>query len=272
MEENHINDYLKSEAEDYIEFKKRPINIAMEQFSYKKKIDNLQSQGILKKEFSVVDLACGTGTYSRILRNYFDGDIVGIDLSQDMVDSANELQKNEKNNEKEIKYLQGNCLSDMSSLLENRKFDVVNACWLYNYSPSEDVLKQSIKNVKSILKDNGYFIGILTNDKIKPDSWKISEKYGSGYIPKNRDYNREKFENGEACLFVLFEPNNYCEPFKFEVQAFYYNLDCYKKAFEEAGFNFEFEPFEIEPESYTKEYEEIIDLYGVVFFAKLNKQ
>jgi SAM-dependent methyltransferase len=244
----------------------------MEQFSFRKNMKELISEGIIKETFSALDLACGTGTYTRILREYISGDIVGIDISENMVKSAIEIQNPEgqggTETERNLKFIQGDCFNLHKEI---GKFDLVNACWLFNYAENEEILRKAIVNVKNVMKEDGVFIGIIPNSKIKPDSWKISEPFGSGMIPKNREYNRENLKNGEPILFVLFEPNNFKEPFSFEVETYYYDEFTYKRAFEMAGFEIKTKEFVIDPENYNQDYEKIIDIYGKVFTAKLIK-
>ncbi len=257
------------------------LSIDIEQYTFKQTISQLiTTQNLTKKieKISVCDLACGTGTYTRILSEYFpEGEIIGIDLSQDMVDKANQIESLNMNMNKtsttnnRIRYFKGDCLNlSLSDIFTSHsKFDLINACWLLNYASSVDILNQSIVNIKKILKPGGYFMGIIPNETSHPNAWKICKEFGITNIPKNGDYERDSYNIGENLLLVLFEPGNFVQPYKFEVDVYYYDDDTYRKAFEKAGFEFKLRRFVIDPENYCERYEKWLDYCGMVFEAKL---
>jgi len=269
---NSKSQYKEQEAHDYKSVRSWSHVIATEHFTYKKTLRNVLNSGEIKDKdnFSVLDLACGTGYYSRLFREFTKGEIIGIDISQEMINEAR-LEQIKGLNQELIEYIKGDCFADLSKMLNGKKFDIVNACWLYNYCENENILKSALKNVSSVLKENGYFIGVTTSYKITPGNWKNFVPFGHTQIPKNRNFNRDKFDNGEITQFVLFEPNKFVEPSQFQIDNYYYDEKCYRSAFEEANYiNLIFYDLEIDPDQYKEQYEKIL-INGMIFTAKMKQ-
>ena len=100
---------------------------------------------------SILELACGTGNMS--LR--FSGkkkDVVGIDISGEMLNIARQKAKRK---EKNIKFVQ----SDIRNFSLERKFALVFSVFdSINYILSLEELDQVFSNVARTVKDNGVFI------------------------------------------------------------------------------------------------------------------
>ena len=119
---------------------------------------------------SVLDLACGEGFYSRILKRRHADRVVGVDLSQGMIDLA---RKQELQNPLGIEYL----AHDAKSLELGEKFDVVFAAYLLNYSQNFDDLIQMCKTVKRHLRPGGRFVSVNSNPNYRGSSIAM-RKYG----------------------------------------------------------------------------------------------
>jgi len=55
-----------------------------------------------KDDFSVLDLACGAGPYSRMWKSMTKGEVIGVDISDDMLEIARQKAKEEN---LDIKYV-----------------------------------------------------------------------------------------------------------------------------------------------------------------------
>ena len=122
----------------------------------------------------VVDLGCGTGTFSEML--YEEGfDVIGIDYSDAMLEKA--MEKREQSGS-EILYLQ----QDMRELsLYSTVGTVVSVCDCVNYVLEEDELLQVFSLVNNYLYPGGVFLFDFNTD------YKYREVIGDTVIAENRE-------------------------------------------------------------------------------------
>ncbi|KAG0706468.1 S-adenosyl-L-methionine-dependent methyltransferase [Suillus ampliporus] len=111
---------------------------------------------------SVLDYACGTGLISRELASHAKC-IVGVDISQSMVDQYNQSVANQGIPLEEMKAV---CcdLTAAPNQLDGMKFDVVVCASSYHHFPS---IKEVTKALASYLKPGG---SLLVADLRKPSS------------------------------------------------------------------------------------------------------
>lgn len=101
----------------------------------------------IKKNYKALELGCGTGLVSFVLRDEFS-QLTLIDTSQGMVDVANEKIKNL--NQKNMKAY---CKDLLTENTEDKKYDVIySAMALHHIENIEEILKKQYE----ILEDNGY--------------------------------------------------------------------------------------------------------------------
>ena len=114
----------------------------------------LEEQGI--SDGLVLELGCGTGSLTEILADA-GYDMIGVDLSADMLDIAMEKREQSGNN---ILYL----LQDMREFeLYGTVRAVVSICDSMNYLPCEEDFLQTLKLVNNYLDPEGVFIFHHTN-------------------------------------------------------------------------------------------------------------
>jgi 2-polyprenyl-3-methyl-5-hydroxy-6-metoxy-1,4-benzoquinol methylase len=111
---------------------------------------------------SVIDLACGTGFYSRACKRAGATPVVGIDLSGEMLRAAQEI---EKTTQLGIDYRQG----DVSKLPELGAFDVVLGVYLLHYASSPESLAGMCQGIAASLKPGGRFVSFVLNPDIASD-------------------------------------------------------------------------------------------------------
>src|SRR5262249_28073650 len=102
---------------------------------------------------AVVDLACGEGFYTRLLRQHGTGKTVGIDLSEGMVELA---RKQEAERPLGIEYR----VSDARSLGLAAEYDLVVAAYLLNYAQNTSELRAMCAGIASCLKPGGRFVTV----------------------------------------------------------------------------------------------------------------
>lgn len=99
------------------------------------------------KNQNILDLCCGTGDIARLLKKYSQANVVGLDISQEMLNIA----KSKSNN---IKYV----LSNADQLpFEDNQFDIVTIA--FGMRNIQDKIS-AIKEITRVLKSDGQFLHI----------------------------------------------------------------------------------------------------------------
>ena len=107
-------------AEQYKRSKQQPWRTYIECFTLMELVGDLRGMAIL-------DVACGEGFYTRMLRQRGAARVSGVDLSQGMIDLA---RSQEAQHQLGIEYL----VADARELPEMGRFDVIVAAYLLNYA------------------------------------------------------------------------------------------------------------------------------------------
>jgi ubiquinone/menaquinone biosynthesis C-methylase UbiE len=105
---------------------------------------------------SVLDLACGEGFYTRLYKLKGAEEVVGVDLSEEMIVLAKETEKSDPLG---ITYYVGNALD----LDLGRQFDLISASYLLNYAENESQLQIMCTVIAKHLKPGGRFVTINNN-------------------------------------------------------------------------------------------------------------
>lgn len=111
------------------------------------------------EKLSVLDLACGTGIYSRKLHERGAGRVVGVDNSEGMISYAKHLESSEA---RRIEYL----VRDVSDLGDVGRFDRVLAAYLLHYAPTRDALFAMCRNIRAALHEGGRFVTVCVSPDI----------------------------------------------------------------------------------------------------------
>lgn len=182
----------------------------------------------------VLDLACGTGTLTRLLsrKGY---DMIGVDASEEMLWEAKEAGSPGK---QEILYLN----QDMREFeLYGTVEAVVCACDSLNYILEEEELLQVFSLVNNYLEKDGIFIFDMNTE------YKFAEVLGDATIAENREnlsfiwentYDEEEKINEYALTIYMEEENGLYrryEEFHYERA---YALEEIKRLLEKAGMIF----------------------------------
>ena len=116
----------------------------------------------------VLDLACGFGFYTRLLKQHGAAQVVGVDLSPEMVRLATQQEQTEPLG---ITYQ----VCDAEALPQLGPFDLVTAVYLLNYATSKDQLLGMFRSVYANPVAGGRFIAYTVNPAFtlsKPNSTK----------------------------------------------------------------------------------------------------
>ena len=142
---------------------------------------------------SVLDLACGEGFYTRLYKLKGADEVIGVDLSEEMIVLAKETEKSEPLG---ITYYVGNALD----LDLGKQFDLISASYLLNYAENEIQLQTMCNVIAKHLKPGGKFVTINNNPECKNTAISM-RKYGFERIQKG-------YDEGDEVIYQLFLPDN----------------------------------------------------------------
>jgi toxoflavin synthase len=168
------------------------------------------------KNKNVLDLACGGGEYTRLLKKLGAKNVVGIDVSEKIIDIAKNIDKKEKLG---IKYI----VKDVLKLDKIGEFDIISAMLLLHYSRTKKELEQMCKNIYKNLRKSGKFI-TLNNNPLNP----INDKRIFGSIVEGK----KPFKEGDKLkISLLLHDKIACSFFNY-----YWKKQTYNLALKKAGF------------------------------------
>jgi ubiquinone/menaquinone biosynthesis C-methylase UbiE len=197
-------------AKEYKESKELPMRLHIEAYTYFNMLGNLA-------EKSILDLACGEGFYTRKFKYQGAAKVVGVDISQKMIELAREEETRKFQN---IEYI----LGDVLELGEIGSFDLVVASYLLNYARSSEELLKMCKSIFANLKPGGRFVTINSNPSQAPVSYLKTEKYG---FIKSID---SPLIEGTPIKYTFI--NNH----KFTFDNYYLSIPTHEWAFQSVGF------------------------------------
>lgn len=179
-------------------------------------------------QLSILDIACGDGIYTRKLKKLGAKNIIGVDISSNMIHLA---QQEENRNPLGIRYEVG----DASQLEYNKKYDIIFASYLFNYARSQEELATYCNSIFQSLKPGGQLIGMNDNPQNLPKDYHRYKKYG--FI---KSCPPERVE-GSPINYTIYNSDGS----SFSFDNYYLSSDTYKKTFTTAGFkNFQWvQPF-----------------------------
>ncbi len=136
-------------AAQYQEAKRQPWRSRVEGYSFRKLIGDVRGK-------RVVDVACGEGHFTRQLADAGAEGVVGVDLSERMIDLARTQEAAEPRG---IEYR----VEDARDPGSPEKFDLAVAAWLLVYAEDRDDLARMCRGLASRIAPGGRFVTVLTN-------------------------------------------------------------------------------------------------------------
>lgn len=151
-------------AEQFKKFYSLPFALHVETYTHLNLIGDVTGKSIL-------DLACGEGIYTRLLKQNGAARLVGVDISSEMIKLARQEEEKEP---LEIEYI----IADVTEIGFIDSFDLVVASFLLNYASTKDQLLKMCHTISANLKPGGRFISLNNNLDLPPEFYHKSEKYG----------------------------------------------------------------------------------------------
>ncbi len=170
------------------------------------------------KGCAALDVACGTGIYSRLLRRMGAARVIGVDLSPDMIRVA---QAAEKETGLGIEYR----ATDAMQLPALGPFDLVLGVYLLHYAPTREGLAAMCQGVARNLKKGGRFLTFVMNPELSPEL-SIYHKYDFFMRIPDR-------ESEGGPLYFSVKLGEAQSP---EFTAYHYSKTSLESALREAGF------------------------------------
>lgn len=169
-------------------------------------------------EMKVLDLACGEGFYSRLLRAHGAASVTGVDLSEGMIALAREQEAQEPLG---IHYEVG----DGRKLQVDKDHDLAAAAYLLNYATSADELEAMLHGVARCLKPGGRFITMNSNPSLHFPSAPSYRKYGfETRVPG-------AWQEGQPFHWIF-----HLEDGSIEIENYHLNVATHERACRAAGF------------------------------------
>jgi len=215
----------------------------------------------------ILDLACGTGYYSRQLLEWGAKAVVGVDVSEGMISVAEESIASVPTAEGTLKFRVGDART--LGVVEGGGYDLVTGVWLLNYATNAEELRAMFEGIAANLKADGAFAGITTrpipaaemdihktyNDRIrakKQESWGMDVRYA------------ERLESGGWRIDISTLGQLGQDGVKFT--TFHLPMEAYHTAAREAGMNGRFGWREVRLEGEDRE--EAVRDAGEAFFRE----
>ncbi len=169
-------------------------------------------------EKSILDLGCGEGFYTRKFKQKGAARVVGVDISEKMIELARQQEAREKLG---IEYI----VRDVCKLGKIDSFDLVVASFLLNHAQTKEQLLQMCQTIYANLKPGGRFVSLNNNLEQPPESYSIGEKYG---------YTKSisgSLQEGTPIILTFCVDGE-----QFNVEDYYLSKATYEWAFRTVGF------------------------------------
>ncbi|WP_232247283.1 class I SAM-dependent methyltransferase [Kitasatospora azatica] len=130
----------------------------------------------------VLDLACGHGHYTRLIKQAGAAEVVGVDLSPVMVELARAAETGQPLG---ISYH----VADAVDLPRLGQFDLVSAVWLLNYATTKAELTAMLTGIRRNLAPGGRFVAVAVWPEFDPagPAW---DAYGLRVVSETPDGDR----------------------------------------------------------------------------------
>ena len=168
----------------------------------------------------VLDLACGDGFYTRLLKEAGASSITGVDLSAEMIRLAEE---SERRRPLGCQYVR----ADAADFRPSGPVDLVVAAYLLNYARTREELVRLCRACRESLRPGGLFLGVNDNPCVPPDGSASYLKYGF-----DRTCDRVPLREGDPICYTF--PAAHGSAFSFT--NYYHSPVTYQTAFRDAGF------------------------------------
>ena len=198
-------------AEQYKRAKEQPWRCYVESFTLMQLVGDPTG-------LSVMDLACGEGFYTRMLRQRGAAKVTGIDLSNGMIELA---RQQEADHQQGIDFVVG----DARSLDPTEQADLAVAAYLLNYAQNRKELQAMCDGISGCLRNGGRFVGVNSSPSLHYPT-----------APSYRKYGFETKVQGEWEEGVPITWTFHLSDGAVEVENYHLDVEAHETALHRAGF------------------------------------
>lgn len=168
----------------------------------------------------VLDIACGDGHFTRLLRRAGAAQAVGLDVSEDMIRLAREQEATDPLG---IEYVVGDARAAADP---PQDFDIAVAAFLLVYARNREELATMCRGLASRVRHGGRFVTITVNpDVYHFDPAPDYRRYGIGMRLADHAY------DGAPINFSVLLPDA-----TLEIENYYLPIETYRAELKSAGF------------------------------------
>lgn len=224
-QEQRVSWVYETIAEDYRKSRRLPFRQHIEEYTL------LTLTGSFAGK-SVLDLACGEGTYSRIAKRAGATRVVGVDLSETMIGFA---RQEEARAPLGIEYL----VRDVCELGRVGEFDLVLASYLLNYARTEEHLRQMCTVIAANLRPGGRFIAMNNNPEQTAETFEQVRRYGF-----TKRVQQPSLQEGSPITIIIV-----VEGREIQFENYYLSFSAHERALRSVGFKeVRWQPLLLSPE------------------------
>jgi len=198
-------------AEQYKRSKRQPWRAYIEAFTLMRLIGNPTGK-------TVIDIACGEGFYTRMIRQRGAAKVTGVDLSEKMIGLARASEAQQRLG---IDYIVG----DGRDLGVAASFDLAVAAYFLNYPHDRDELNAMCSGIARCLKPGGRLVTVNCNPACN--------------FPASPSYRKYGFETSVVGPLREGAPITwtfYLEDGPFAVENYFLSVEIHEEALRAAGF------------------------------------
>ena len=215
-------------AEAYQDSKRLPFREYVERYTLFDILGDVRGKAVL-------DVACGEGFYTRLIKQAGAAEVTGVDISAAMIQLA---EKEERRHPLGCRYLH----RDVAQFVPSKPVDVVVAMYLLNYASSRAMLYRFCQVCYDALRPGGRFVGFNDNVQNPPRGRVSLRKYGLERTCADPP------TEGDAVQYTLTNEDGQT----FSFTNFFFKPGTYQDAFQSAGFlDFEWVPVAVHPSQRT---------------------
>jgi SAM-dependent methyltransferase len=197
-------------AADYRRAKQQPWRYFIERYTLLRLLGDIAG-------VSALDLACGEGYYTRELRHRGAAKVVGVDLSEGMIQLA---RHEEARNPLGIEYV----VADARKLDGTERFDLVVAAYLLNYASSSEELEEMCAAVARALRPGGRFVTVNNNPEQAPEHFAASRSFG--FVKSTPG----ELHEGSPIIYTIFQDEG-----SFDITNYWLSTATHEKCLRAAG-------------------------------------
>jgi SAM-dependent methyltransferase len=209
---SHVADEYDRIGHHYQESKRLPFRRYVEEHSMFSLLPDLSGR-------SVVDLACGEGIYARELMRAGAAQVVGVDISPEMVALGEQAEASEPMG---VRYV----VADVAQVELGDRFDVALCSYLFNYARSRAELRLLVEAVARLVRPGGLVVGCNDYPDNPPAHFDRYRPYGFIKIGASDP------SEGDTITYRFFNPDDTI----FELDNYFLRTETYRLEFARAGF------------------------------------